>query len=310
MGLSCALLLRQAGYPVRICAEHFPPATTSNVAPAFWHPYRVFPADRVQKWATSSYQQFIRLSQDEETGVVRRFAYEWLRKPSPLPLWHNIVDDFRLLEPRELSPAYQAGYHYQTFVIETPRYMQWLLQQVKKLGAEFELRKFEHLEIAVSQAPVVINCSGVGAASLVPDTSVVAVRGQVVRVANPGLEHILLDEQHPEGTTYMIPRSNDCVLGGTTEEDQWELTVNPATTEAILRRCQVLEPRLKGVNVLDVAVGLRPCRPSVRLESERAENGTFILHNYGHGGGGITLSWGCAQAVVETLEAKNQDIII
>jgi len=42
-------------------------------------------------------------------------------------------------------------------------------------------------------------------------------------------------------------------------------------------------------------VGLRPGRPTVRLEEDaRDEPGPRILHNYGHGGAGITISWGCA----------------
>ncbi|HMC79917.1 MAG TPA: FAD-dependent oxidoreductase, partial [Acidimicrobiia bacterium] len=42
-------------------------------------------------------------------------------------------------------------------------------------------------------------------------------------------------------------------------------------------------------------VGLRPFRrDSVRLEREP---GARVIHNYGHGGSGVTLSWGCAEEV-------------
>jgi D-amino-acid oxidase len=41
-------------------------------------------------------------------------------------------------------------------------------------------------------------------------------------------------------------------------------------------------------------VGLRPARPALRLEAERIGNAT-VIHNYGHGGAGFTLSWGCAE---------------
>jgi D-amino-acid oxidase len=50
--------------------------------------------------------------------------------------------------------------------------------------------------------------------------------------------------------------------------------------------------------VIGHLVGLRPRRPAVRLELERRD-GKAIIHNYGHGGAGISLSWGCAQEVVE-----------
>jgi D-amino-acid oxidase len=43
--------------------------------------------------------------------------------------------------------------------------------------------------------------------------------------------------------------------------------------------------------------GVRPYRNvSYRLDAE-TESGKFIVHNYGHGGAGITLSWGCAAVV-------------
>jgi D-amino-acid oxidase len=49
--------------------------------------------------------------------------------------------------------------------------------------------------------------------------------------------------------------------------------------------------------------GLRPFRErSYRLEQEDVA-GKFVVHNYGHGGAGITLSWGCAQEVVDLVTA-------
>lgn len=50
--------------------------------------------------------------------------------------------------------------------------------------------------------------------------------------------------------------------------------------------------------------GLRPFRDSsYRLEPEIV-SGKFVVHNYGHGGAGITMSWGCAQEVVDLVTAK------
>ena len=40
---------------------------------------------------------------------------------------------------------------------------------------------------------------------------------------------------------------------------------------------------------------LRPTRPQVRLEAEPPGTGPLVVHNYGHGGAGVTLSWGCAR---------------
>ncbi len=63
-------------------------------------------------------------------------------------------------------------------------------------------------------------------------------------------------------------------------------------------RVRALEPRLRDAKVIEVVTGLRPDRPSVRVEAERL-GAAWCVHNYGHGGNGVSLSWGCAREVVE-----------
>src|SRR5690606_37847565 len=89
------------------------------------------------------------------------------------------------------------------------------------------------------------------------------------------------------------PRGDDVILGGTSEVGAWSTAADPTTTAAILERCAALEPRLRGAAILEVLVGLRPCRSEVRLGREVIGEAA-VIHNYGHGGAGVTLSWGCA----------------
>jgi D-amino-acid oxidase len=133
-----------------------------------------------------------------------------------------------------------------------------------------------------------------GARGLAGDDSVAPIRGQILRVRNPGLGRFWLDEENPAGLTYVVPRSKDCVLGGTAEEGAWDTRPDPEAA-GILRRCAALEPLLEDAEVLEHGVGLRPGRPEVRLELEGLADGTPLVHNYGHGGSGVTLSWGCAE---------------
>jgi D-amino-acid oxidase len=50
--------------------------------------------------------------------------------------------------------------------------------------------------------------------------------------------------------------------------------------------------------------GLRPYREQTyRLEPE-VVGSKFVVHNYGHGGAGITLSWGCAHEVVDIVRTR------
>ncbi len=53
--------------------------------------------------------------------------------------------------------------------------------------------------------------------------------------------------------------------------------------------------------IIRTVVGLRPFRRSgFRVERERI-GGKSIVHNYGHGGGGLSLSWGSAELAIEQL---------
>ncbi len=72
--------------------------------------------------------------------------------------------------------------------------------------------------------------------------------------------------------------------------------------EAILSRCARLAPDFPAIvaeDILSVYCGLRPARSTVRVEGEWVAPDQLLIHNYGHGGAGITLSWGCAAEVVE-----------
>ncbi len=115
-------------------------------------------------------------------------------------------------------------------------------------------------------------------------------RGQVVYVEQVGLERWWLDA---DGPTYVIPRSRDIVLGGTDAEGDWSRTPSPDTADAILARAAALVPEVRRARVLRHKVGLRPARPVVRVERDGG-----VVHCYGHGGAGVTLSWGVADEVV------------
>ena len=142
-----------------------------------------------------------------------------------------------------------------------------------------------------------MNTAGLAAGPLVGDDTVYPVRGQIVRVTNPGLRLSVRDEAHPGGRAYVHPRSKDCIVGGTLEVGSSDTEPDPAETTAILERCTDIAPQLADARVLEAVVGLRPGRPEVRLEVDRELLPVPVVHDYGHGGAGITIGWGCARDV-------------
>jgi D-amino-acid oxidase len=302
IGLTAGVRMREAGLGVRIVTAALPLQTTSSVAAALWYPYKAYPEDRVLSWGSRTFEVFEELSRVSESGVRMREGVEIWHKKVPDPWWASAVPGVRRCTDDELPPGYTDGHAFVAPVIEMPVYLGYLLDRFLESGGRIEHRAISSLEEA-GEANVVVNCAGLGARELVGDPSMEPIRGQIVRVRNPGLERFVLDEDNPEGVTYVIPRSEDCILGGTAEEGEWDTEPDPQTAAAILRRCEVLEPRLAGADVLEHKAGLRPGRPEIRLEIDYVAQSPPRVHNYGHGGSGVTLSWGCAE---ETLRLVHQ----
>ena len=303
-GLTTALCLLDAGHRVQIWARELPPRTTSNVAAAVWLPYKAFPPEKVTAWSAQTWQAFQELQASPECGVVMRTVIEVLPERSPDPWWASAVPDFRHADPSDLPAGYLDGYTCTAPVIDTGVYLAYLVREFQTRGGQIFQRAVRTLDEAFAHAAVVVNCSGLGARELVGDTDMRPAKGQVVRVRPNGFQRVLVDEASSNGLTYIVPRLHDIVLGGTYEEDNESAEIVPEVTQAILQRCARLEPAFRSIpaeDILSLDCGFRPVRSTVRVEAERLSPERLLLHNYGHGGAGITLSWGCAREVARLL---------
>ena len=299
MGLSSAVLLERAGLGTRVWAREVAPQVTSCVAPAFWEPFRVEPEGLVSRWGRRAFAEFSRLVREApDAGIVFRRGRSVFAAEIADPWWHDCVPAYRRLGRDEVPAGYGGGFAWTTAIIETPIYIPWLMRQYEALGGAIQRRQVHDLSEALAEAEVVVNCAGLGARELARDPAVYPSRGQLVRVEQFGLEEFTIDEGRADGLAYVIPRSQDIVLGGTAQDHVERVEPDPGAAEAIVRRCAALVPAVAKAKVIGHLVGLRPRRPAVRLDLERRD-GKAIIHNYGHGGAGISLSWGCAQEVVE-----------
>lgn len=283
VGLTSALRLRQAGHDVAVWAAALSPATTSDVAAALWYPYRVRGAGA---WAAESYAEFARLAAAvPEAGVRMRRGRELVHGPAPDPDWAADVADFA-----DFARLDSGGWSFTAPVADTSVYLPWLAARLTALGGTIVVRRIAALGEALSEADLAVNCAGPYAGRLAGDPTVRPVRGQALRVAQSGVTEWVLDQSDPRNLTYVVPRLHDVVLGGTADEDDVE-RVDPADTAAIRARCAALEPLVADAPLVGPpVVGLRPQRAGgVRLERDGG-----VIHNYGHGGAGVTLAWGCA----------------
>ena len=324
IGLTTALVLEERGHRVRVIADAPHEATTSAVAGAVWFPYRAGPPDKVALWAARSREWLTPLASNSRTGVDLLAGYEITNevglgvagvgplrhpddglgvagvgplrhpndggRPLPRPWWAAGIEVGRAAAPVTGAP------HAWTFAAprcEPAVFMPWLAGQLK---ATIERRAVTSL--AVESGDVVVNCTGLQARGLTHDEELVPLLGQVVITEIGGVDPriTVTDHRDVDNVFYVIPRRDELVLGGCTLPHEPEAPVppaDPAITARILGQAASLGLAVGAVR--RVRVGLRPYRPSVRLERDAGD--PRIVHNYGHGGAGYTLARGCAETV-------------
>jgi D-amino-acid oxidase len=249
-GLTCGVVLAEGGRAVTIVAKEVE-GTTSEAAAAIWYPYHVGGA-RAEAWAEETRVALTDLANDVDSGVS---------------LVDFDVDGEVLHVP----------------LADTSRYLPYLRARFDRAGGAVVQREIGSFEELASD--VVVNCTGFGARTLCDDRALTPGYGVSIVTSRPSTARALVRTSDP--LTYVIPRTNDCILGG------YDAPEAPSASEvdAIVPRCVALVPELRG-DVRGVKHGIRPIRFDVRLEREGN-----VIHNYGHGGSGFTLSWACARAV-------------
>ncbi|WP_142279365.1 FAD-dependent oxidoreductase [Mycobacterium arosiense] len=299
-GLTSAICLAEAGWPVRILAATTRKQTTSAVAGAVWLPPR--PADRAAEtlaWTEHSLGVFTDLAGDPDSGVqlAPALAVGELTATEAMSSAAALIPDLRPADPADVPEGSSTGFRATLPMIDMPHYLDYLTRRLASAGCEIEQHPVRTLDEAAEAAEIVVNCTGLAAGALTGDDTVQPLFGQHVVLTNPGLGQMFLQiNSGPDWTCY-FPHPQRVVCGGISIPGRWDTAADPDVTEHILQRCRRVEPRLNDAEVIEVITGLRPDRPSVRVEAEPLGRARCI-HNYGHGGNGVTLSWGCARDVV------------
>ena len=299
-GLTTAAALVEAGWSVDIVARERHPDTVSVVAAAIWTTTTAEPQVRVRQWALITRERFATIAADSSSGIAPLMQREFERV-DPGPLWWESTPFVRRLGDHELPPEYAAGFEIDGFIVEPPIYLDWLTSRLVDQGVTITTNAVTSLEDL--EADVIVNCAGLAARDLVGDDTMFPIRGQVVAVANPGINEGVSDESDADRVAYIYPRSNEVILGGARQIGNEQMVPDDDLTARILSDGARLDPRVSDVEVLDVRVGLRPGRPEVRVEAGVLGDGQPVVHNYGHSGAGFLLSWGCALDVVDLVTA-------
>lgn len=298
---------------VTIFSDRFSPNTTGDVSAGLWTPYILqdTPMDNIIKWSKETYDYALKLWQDgeaEKAGISLQVMTELLDKPEEqIPEWVSLTLGHCILDANQIAAInrkYRANYckgvTFTAFILEPQRLLPFLMEQFKKAGGKIIQRKINSFD-ELSSYDVIVNCTGLEAKQLTDDKLLQPVRGQIMRVEAPGQFHCIME---PE--TYIIPNMDCVILGGTHQENSWDLNVSKSDADGIAQRCRQFSPSLESSKLIKHMVGLRPGRSSVILSTEirtlRDGKRIPIVHNYGHGGSGVTLSIGCATSARKLVE--------
>ncbi|MGH0166436.1 UNVERIFIED_CONTAM: hypothetical protein FKN15_051211 [Acipenser sinensis] len=344
IGLSSALCIhdryRSSVTPliIEVYADRYTPLTISDGAAGLWQPY-LYDKGNVQetKWNKETFDYlltYINSPDSIKMGIFTQSGYNLFTEPTPDPSWRDSVLGFRHLTPQELDmfPGYSYGWFNTALMIEGKSYLPWLMDRLRERGVIFYHRKIESFrELVDSGVDVIVNCTGIRAGELQPDQDLKPGRGQILKIRCDKdesyyqccfAEVIVVGGGGGGGGPFVcklharldfLPRSNSVTIGGIFQLGNWSQECNSQDHQKVWESCSKLIPSLKHARIVDDWAGLRPVRSKVRLERETLEYGAAkseVIHNYGHGGFGLTIHWGCAQEAAnlfgKVVEEKRQ----
>ncbi|KUJ20771.1 nucleotide-binding domain-containing protein [Mollisia scopiformis] len=258
-----------------------------------------------------------------------------------LEIQNSGVKGFRrnidIIHTQDLNPTVGVvdAYEHLAPVIDTDTAMKWLMGLVQGKGAKLVtetihgslLSQEQNLRARLS-ADVIVNATGLAGAEIAGGNTCYPIRGALLRVINDGkdfekVSNALVLTADDAGNAvnemvFIVPRNeNILLLGGIAQPNECnlDLTLDSAVIQRIRQRCETFLPRLKNARLdleYPLAQGLRPFRKcNVRLERELGEHDieeglpskrSRIVHSYGHGGAGWSLSFGCAEDAVGLIE--------
>jgi len=300
---------------VTLLAEKFSPNTTTDLASGV-----VWPAvaenlsssdTRQQEWTVATLQYLFSLLSSPLAGKLKLSLvplYGMFDGKREDPWWKDIVLGFRHVGTTEMEmlnyPVDKSCWCFSTVIMSCKSFLSWQMEQFQSNGGKVIQKRLNSLQEIDSDYDIIVNCTGLGSRELVNDKQVYPVRGQTITVKAPWIKHGF---GYP-GTKNNIfvsvfPRADDVLLSGTRDVNDWSEEVDPLISKGIMERCCRYFPGLSTAPVMRESVGFRPGRKTVRLEvDDTLTEHSIVIHNYGHGGQGVTFFRGCALDVVKLTE--------
>jgi D-amino-acid oxidase len=258
IGLSTARLLQMRGYRPTIYTQAMPPSTTTNMAGGLWEPVSLYDDARVTPQFRAQYAAAARFAFRYFQWLAGAdYAVRWLplyslstHGPHQTPPASDPASEVESLypAPRELTPAENPfatpfAYRRHSMLIEPAPYLTALIRDFHLAGGRIVIRTFESTrDLVTLPETLLFNCTGLGAKTLFGDEELTPIRGQlVVMLPQPEIDYMTLGPNN----TYMFPRRDGILLGGSFDRGNSNLDPDPAISERILSGNKTLFDAMK-----------------------------------------------------------------
>lgn len=300
IGLTSAICLQDAGYQVTIFTKEMPQDTTSSAAGAVWWGYG---EGKIRDWSEHTLKVYKELLQAGNEFILWMRMRDIYRHPIELPWFHADIPYCERISANDLTAPFVDGIIMDVPLVEPSLYLPYLQNRFQENGGKIIQQEIDSFSELATDYPIIVNCSGMGSRELAEDTGLYPVRGQTVIIDAPDIQEGYSDD---EAFTYIYIRNDGVLLGGVKQAKMSSEEIDPATREDIIERCRAVDVRVSNRPIIKETVGFRPTRNTVRLEAEQLSEDCLLIHNYGHGGTGFTLSWGCAKNVLQLVQEAMQ----
>ena len=263
VGLATARSLQDLGYAVTIYTALLPRDTTSNLAGGQWGPSSPFgnPSGLTETFRQQYVQSCSIAYSRFQSMLGSRFGVRWVRNylilqnplPASMPLptdgpptFQNptagMMPEFKILAAADNPFGVGNAIQYDFMLIEPPIYLATLLSAFREAGGKVEVKEF-HTVQELRQLPqrLVFNCTGLGAGKLFRDAGIQPLRGQL---------SILLPQPEVDFATayrdsYMFPRNDGILIGGTHDLGEWSLTPDSKSRDERFQQQNEIYAKLK-----------------------------------------------------------------
>ncbi|TKR88548.1 hypothetical protein L596_012773 [Steinernema carpocapsae] len=260
----------------------------------------------IKKWGTETFNHIAKLEREtSDSGAFMCSGYEFSDHPPANNFTHSVYRNYKTLTAKEIADLGFSDFKYGTFCttyfLEPSIYLRKILKEFTEAGGLILQKRLKSVEEIGANFDLIVNCAGLGSRDLFGDKEVIPIRGQLIRIKCPSIKHF-----YCFGDVYhCFPNNDTVVLGGSAIKGDFDLNIRKDIREKILKQNEKYLPQIKGAEIVKERAGLRK---EVRLELERytLKSGSqiSIVHNYGHGGSGITLFYGCANSAADHLVEK------